>query len=123
MPVPLRPSGEPDPIAEPGRPGSSASLAALVAQALVAFEALADLGETVDGEWQYVTDLRSVYGAELRGLAAADPEHVAAGDTVVAIEAVIDEVALITDPHRAIDWLSTFPQVVRLSLAAETASA
>jgi hypothetical protein len=36
-----------------------------------------------------------------------------------AVDAAIDEIALITDPHRAIDWLSTFPQVVRLALAAE----
>ena len=28
---------------------------------------------------------------------------------------LIAEVGLITDPHRAIDWLSTFPQVVLLA--------
>ena len=119
MPAPLRPSGEPDPILVTGRPTSGASLADLVAQALVAFETLADLGETIEAEWQYVTDLRSVYGAELRGLAAASPERPVAGAAVGAVEAAIDEIALITDPHRAIDWLSTFPQVVRLALAAE----
>ena len=33
-----------------------------------------------------------------------------------AIDRAIDEIGLITDPHRAIDWLSTFPQVVLLAL-------
>ena len=33
-----------------------------------------------------------------------------------AIERAIDEIGLITDPHRAIDWLSTFPQVTLLAL-------
>ena len=28
----------------------------------------------------------------------------------------IDEVALISDPHRAIDWLSTFSQVVLVAI-------
>ena len=33
-----------------------------------------------------------------------------------AIDRAIVEVDLIEDPHRAIDWLSTFPQVVLLAL-------
>jgi hypothetical protein len=33
-----------------------------------------------------------------------------------AIGRAIDEIGRINDPHRAIDWLSTFPQVVLLAL-------
>ena len=33
-----------------------------------------------------------------------------------AIDRAIDEIGRIADPHRAIDWLSTFPQVVLLAL-------
>ena len=33
-----------------------------------------------------------------------------------AIVRVCAEAALIADPHRAIDWLSTFPQVVLVAL-------
>jgi hypothetical protein len=33
-----------------------------------------------------------------------------------AVDAAIEEAGLITDPHRAIDWLSTFPQVVLLAV-------
>ena len=29
-----------------------------------------------------------------------------------AIARVVDEIGRIRDPHRAIDWLSTYPQVV-----------
>jgi hypothetical protein len=35
---------------------------------------------------------------------------------VVAIDAAVGEIARISDPHRAIDWLSTFPQVTLLAL-------
>jgi hypothetical protein len=34
-----------------------------------------------------------------------------------AIDRAVVEIGLIRDPHRAIDWLSTFPQVVLLALA------
>jgi hypothetical protein len=34
----------------------------------------------------------------------------------VAIDLAIDQIARIDDPHRAIDWLSTFPQVVLVAL-------
>ena len=33
-----------------------------------------------------------------------------------AIDGAIDEIGRIADPHKAIDWLSTFPQVVLLAL-------
>jgi hypothetical protein len=33
-----------------------------------------------------------------------------------AIEALLAEAGRITDPHRAIDWLSTFPQVALAAL-------
>ena len=36
--------------------------------------------------------------------------------TAAAIDRIIKEVELIDDPHRAIDWLSTFPQVVLVAL-------
>jgi hypothetical protein len=34
----------------------------------------------------------------------------------VALDAAIAEAVSITDPHRAIDWLSTFPQVALAAL-------
>ena len=68
-------------------------------------------------EWQYVTDLTAVYSADLDGLAANLAGRQLARDAVRAIDVAIEEIGLIADPHRAIDWLSTFPQIVRLTLA------
>ena len=33
-----------------------------------------------------------------------------------AISRAVDEIGRISDPHRAIDWLSTFPQIVLVTL-------
>jgi hypothetical protein len=80
-------------------------------QALDAYEALAALAEDVEDEWTYVTDLSAAWRARIesviteRGGEPLDPPALAA------VERAIEEVGRIGDPHRAIDWLSTFPQV------------
>ena len=84
-------------------------------RALAAVQGLAELGESVEDEWQYVNDLLRIHAADLRALATADARPVAGG-AVEAIDLLADEAARITDPHRAIDWLSTLPQAVRLAL-------
>lgn len=87
-----------------------------IERALEAYTALAELGEEIEDEWSYVNDLadawrrRLVEVAEERGTDPA-PEAVSA-----AVDRAIAEIGLIADPHRAIDWLSTFPQVVLLTL-------
>jgi hypothetical protein len=81
-------------------------------QTLDAYEALAELAEDVEDEWTYVTDLSAAWRARVesviteRGGEPLDPPALAA------VERAIDEIGRISDPHRAIDWLSTFPQVV-----------
>jgi hypothetical protein len=89
----------------------------LVDRALAAYRALAELGESIADEWQYVNDLLAVHGADLRALATAAPGRTVSAAAAAAVDTAIEEIALITDPHRAIDWLSTFPQIVRLALA------
>jgi hypothetical protein len=85
-------------------------------RALAAYEELTSLGEDVEDEWTYVTDLSAAWRERLeravseRGAEPADP---AVG---AAIERVIEEVGRIRDPHRGIDWLSTFPQVVLVAI-------
>ena len=86
-------------------------------RAEVAYRALADLAETIEDEWQYVTDLADAYLPSIRAMGVGPeagsvltPEAEAAADEAIA------EIALITDPHKAIDWLSTFPHVVALAL-------
>jgi hypothetical protein len=92
-------------------------LADVIERALAAYRTLADLGESVADEWQYVNDLVAVHSADLRGVAAAAPGRVVSAATERAVDLAIEEIGLIADPHRAIDWLSTFPQVVRLAVA------
>jgi hypothetical protein len=87
-----------------------------IARALHVLTALAELGEDVDDEWQYVQDLLAAWSARLEEVAAkrgAETVSAAVGGAVVA---AVDEAGRIVDPHRAIDWLSTLPQVVLVAL-------
>jgi hypothetical protein len=88
---------------------------AVIDRALDAYGDLAALGETIEDEWSYVNDLvdgwrdRLTEVSDDRGASPAPPE------TGAAIDRAIVEIETIADPHRAIDWLSTFPQVVLLA--------
>ena len=81
-----------------------------------AYDALAGLGEEIDDEWSNVTDLGEAWRARFDAVAAARGDDPLPDALIVALDRAIDEVARIEDPHRAIDWLSTFPQVVLLAL-------
>jgi len=87
----------------------------LLATALAAFGLLAELGETVEDEWTYVTKLVEVGSARLRA-AVPDAGGRVPPESAAAIDALAAEAGRITDPHRAIDWLSTFPAVAELAL-------
>ncbi len=85
-----------------------------VERAAVAYRALADLAEAVEDEWQYITDLVDAYLPSIQAL--ADETTPLPAGAVAAVDEAIAEIGLITDPHKAIDWLSTFPHVVALAL-------
>jgi hypothetical protein len=87
-------------------------------RAAVAYRTLADVAETVDDEWQYVTDLVDAYLPGIEALAEAGPGRLSREQTE-AVDEAIAEIELITDPHKAIDWLSTFPHVVGLALGGD----
>ncbi len=101
-----------DPIAPPD------TVPALIARAIDAYADLETLGEAIDDEWTYVTDLASAWRERLEEVAGsmAEPAPPGAG---AAVDRAIDEIGRIRDPHRAIDWLSTFPMVVLLAVGAE----
>ena len=101
----------------PSAGATADSASAVIGRALDAYRRLGELGEEVADEWQYVTDLVAVHSADLQSLVEAAPDRVLAPAVVAAVDAAIEEIGLITDPHRAIDWLSTFPQVVRVAVA------
>ena len=84
--------------------------------ALAALDELARLGEGIADEWQYVIDLEAAWRDRLTEVAAARSGEPVPVARAAAIDRAIAETRLIADPHRAIDWLSTFPQVVLLAL-------
>jgi hypothetical protein len=92
---------------------------AVVARAADAYQALSELAETIEDEWQYVTDMTDAYLPSIEALAEGDPPRPLTDTQVEAVDELIAEIGLITDPHKAIDWLSTFPHVVALALGGD----
>jgi hypothetical protein len=93
-----------------------ATVADLVERALSGFDALAATAEPIADEWQYLTDLDTVWRARLTAVATARGSEPAGPESDAAIGALIAEAGRITEPHRAIDWLSTLPQVALAAL-------
>ena len=91
----------------------------VVQRAAEAYEALAELAETIEDESQYIADLTDAYLPSIRALADLDPGRPLTADQIAAVDEAIAEIGLITDPHKAIDWLSTFPHVVALALGGD----
>jgi hypothetical protein len=88
----------------------------LAGHALAAYEDLTDLAEEVEDEWTYVTDLASAWRTRIEDLVAIRGTEAVTPPQQAALGVAIDEIGKIRDPHRAIDWLSTFPQVVLVAL-------
>ncbi|HKG55760.1 MAG TPA: hypothetical protein VKA85_00750 [Candidatus Limnocylindrales bacterium] len=92
------------------------TIAAEIGRALATLEALATRGEEIEDEWQYVTDLHAVWRDRLIEVAALRGTEALSSDRERAIGTAIAAAERIEDPHRVIDWLSTFPQVALLAL-------
>jgi hypothetical protein len=84
--------------------------------ALAAYERLASLAEEIEDEWTYVTDLHAAWRERLDELIDTRGSETVDSLEEAAIGRAIDEIGRISDPHRAIDWLSTFPQIVLVTL-------
>lgn len=91
------------------------SPAALLTRALAAYDELVALAEEVEDEWGYIQDLAGTWRTQLEDAAGLP----ATPGGPAAVERLMDETARIADPHRAIDWLSTYPQAVLLALGAD----
>jgi hypothetical protein len=85
-------------------------------RAIEAYAELTELGERIEDEWSYVNDLSDAWRARLDDVIALRGDEPLAAEVSTAIDLAIEQVGLIVDPHRAIDWLSTFPQVVLVAL-------
>ncbi len=92
------------------------TVADAIAAAHAAYDTLSELAEDVADEWSYVNDLATAWRDRLDDVAAARGHEPADDGVAAAIEAVAAESAAIDDPHRAIDWLSTLPQIVLIAL-------
>jgi hypothetical protein len=88
-------------------------------RALAAYADLQAVAEEVDDEWMYVQDLATAHRDRLGAVATADGDRVLDPAVDAAVRAACDEIGRIADPHRAIDWLSTFPSVVAIALGLE----
>lgn len=95
------------------------TIEAVLDRAVDAYAALADVGEAVDDEWSYIQDLTEAWRERFDEVRAARGTDPVAPAVAVAIDTAIGEIGLIADPHRAIDWLSTFPQVILIALGEE----
>lgn len=87
-------------------------------RALHAYAGLGELGEEVEDEWSYLTDLTEAWRWRLEEVATIRGDDEVSDVVGAAIDRAADEIGRIVDPHRAIDWLSTFPQVVLLAVGA-----
>ena len=83
---------------------------------LAVYEDLASLAEDIEDEWTYVTDLSAAWRERIEAVIDERGTESVSELQASAISRAVDEVGRITDPHRAIDWLSTFPQVVLVTL-------
>lgn len=92
------------------------TIAAVLDSAAPAYADLEALGATIEDEWQYVTDLAAAWRGRLAAVAAARGAELAPAGACEAVAALAEEASLVDDPHRAIDWLSTYPQVVLAAL-------
>ena len=90
----------------------AATIDDLIDRALDGYERLHELAEEIDDEWSYVNDLATAWRDRLDEVRSRRGSEPADAVIVAAIGAVADEAGRIEDPHRAIDWLSTYPQVV-----------
>lgn len=89
--------------------------AMLLERIVSAIADLVTMSDSVADEWIYIHDLETVWIARLRAVGAERTSDLPRGATI-AIDALIAETHRITDPHRAIDWLSTLPQAALVAI-------
>ena len=92
------------------------TIADALTSARPAYEALLERAEEIEDEWSYVNDLATAWLDRLDEVDAHRGAEPAGPGVGAAVARLADEAATIDDPHRAIDWLSTYPQVLLLAV-------
>jgi hypothetical protein len=77
---------------------------------------LLELAEEIEDEWTYVNDLAAAWLDRLDEVANDRGAALVGTEVAAAVAGLAAEAATIEDPHRAIDWLSTYPQVLILAV-------
>jgi hypothetical protein len=91
-------------------------IADALAAARDAYDGLVERGEEVEDEWSYVNDLAEAWRGRFDEVEAARGDDAVTPEVAAAVDLLGREAAAIDDPHRAIDWLSTFPQLLLIAL-------
>jgi len=81
-----------------------------------AYDGLVECAEDLEDEWSYINDLAEAWRGRFDDVEAARGDEPVDPEVATAVELLAREAAAIDDPHRAIDWLSTFPQLLLIAL-------
>jgi hypothetical protein len=92
------------------------SVAAVLAVARGGYDDLFAVAEAIEDEWPDSDALAATWRDRFDEVEASRGADSVAPIVVAAVETLVAETHRIDDPHRAIDWLSTFPQVLLLAL-------
>ncbi len=92
------------------------TIAAVLDATRPAYDRLLERAEEVEDEWSYVNDLAAAWRARFDEVDTARGADPAGPELMAAVDALGREADAIDDPHRAIDWLSTFPQLLLVAL-------
>jgi len=92
------------------------TIAAVLDAARPAYDRLLERAEEVEDEWSYVNDLADAWRARFDEVDTARGGDPAGPELMAAVGALEREADAIDDPHRAIDWLSTFPQLLLVAV-------
>jgi hypothetical protein len=92
------------------------TLGDVLAAARSGYDELLAVAEEIEDEWSETNDLASAWAARFDEVEAARGNEPASPRIGAAVAALVEEARAIDDPHRAIDWLSTFPQVLLIAL-------
>jgi len=93
------------------------SVADAITAASAAYDELAERAEEIEDEWSYVNDLAEAWREQLAEVVDARGNEPAGAGVAEAVATLAAEARAIDDPHRAIDWLSTFPQVLLIAVS------
>jgi hypothetical protein len=97
-------------------PSADRTVDIVLDRALAAYADLTERAEEIDEEWSYIQDLAEAWRDRIEAVRVSRATEPLPPDIAEAVDTAIAEIGRIDDPHRAIDWLSTFPQVALIAL-------